>query len=151
MSLEKKINEDLKQAMRDKDQRKLSALRSIKSALLIEKTNKDQTSGEEIPESVEMQLLQKQVKQRKESAETYEEQGRSDLADEERYQASIIEKYLPDQMDEEQLKNEVKAIIDELGATSMQDMGKVMGTATKRLAGKADNKKISEIVKTLLS
>lgn len=151
MSLEKKINEDLKQAMRDKDQRKLSALRSIKSALLIEKTNKDQTSGEEIPESVEMQLLQKQVKQRKESAETYEEQGRSDLADEERYQASIIEKYLPDQMDEEQLKDEVKAIIDELGATSMQDMGKVMETATKRLAGKADNKKISEIVKSLLS
>jgi len=150
MSLEKKINEDLKQAMLSKDQRKLSALRSIKSALLIEKTNKDQTGGE-IPESVEMKLLQKQVKQRKESAETYEQQGRQDLADEERYQASIIEKYLPDQMDDEQLEKEVKAIIEELGATSMQDMGKVMGTATKRLAGKADNKKISEMVKSMLS
>ncbi|MCF8307683.1 MAG: GatB/YqeY domain-containing protein [Bacteroidales bacterium] len=151
MSLEKQINEDLKQAMRDKDQRKLSALRAIKSALLIEKTNKDQTSGEEIPESVEMQLLQKQVKQRKESAEQYEEQGRTDLAEEERFQASIIEKYLPDQMDEQQLENEIKAIIDEVGATSMQDMGKVMGAATKRLAGKAENKKISEIVKSLLA
>ena len=150
MSLEKKINEDLKQAMLSKDQRKLSALRSIKSALLIEKTNKDQTGGE-IPESVELKLLQKQVKQRKESAETYEQQGRQDLADEERYQASIIEKYLPAQMDDEQLEKEVKAIIEELGATSMQDMGKVMGTATKRLAGKADNKKISEMVKSLLS
>lgn len=150
MSLEKKINEDLKQAMLAKDQRKLSALRSIKSALLIEKTNKDQTGGE-IPESVELKLLQKQVKQRKESAETYEQQGRQDLADEERYQASIIEKYLPAQMDDEQLEKEVKAIIEELGANSMQDMGKVMGTATKRLAGKADNKKISEMVKSLLS
>lgn len=150
MSLEKKINEDLKQAMLAKDQRKLSALRSIKSALLIEKTNKDQTEGE-IPESVELQLLQKQVKQRKESAETYEEQGRTDLADEERYQASIIEKYLPKQMDDEQLEKEIKAIIDELGASSMKDMGKVMGTATKRLAGKAENKKISDLVKSLLS
>ena len=151
MSLEKKINEDLKQAMRDKDKRKLSALRAIKSALLIEKTNKDQTSGEEIPESVEMQLLQKQVKQRKESAEQYEEQGRTDLAEEEKFQASIIEKYLPDQMDEQHLENEIKAIIDEVGAASMQDMGKVMGIATKRLAGKAENKKISEIVKSLLA
>lgn len=150
MSLEKKINEDLKQAMLAKDQRKLSALRSIKSALLIEKTNKDQSSGE-IPESVEMQLLQKQVKQRKESAETYLEQGREDLAEEERYQASIIEKYLPDQMDDAQIEKEVKEIIDELGASSMKDMGKVMGTASKRLAGKADNKKISEMVKALLS
>ncbi len=150
MSLEKKINEDLKQAMLAKDQRKLSALRSIKSALLIEKTNKDQSSGE-IPESVEMQLLQKQVKQRKESAETYIEQGRQDLAEEERYQASIIEKYLPDQMDDAQIEKEVKEIIEELGASSMKDMGKVMGTASKRLAGKADNKKISEMVKALLS
>lgn len=150
MSLEKKINEDLKQAMLAKDQRKLSALRSIKSALLIEKTNKDQTEGE-IPESVELQLLQKQVKQRKESAETYEEQGRKDLADEERYQAAIIEKYLPDQMDDEQLEKEIKAIIDEIGASSMKDMGKVMSTATKRLAGKAENKKISEMVKSMLS
>lgn len=150
MSLEKKINEDLKQAMLAKDQRKLSALRSIKSALLIEKTNKDQTEGE-IPESVELQLLQKQVKQRKESAETYEEQGRKDLADEERYQAAIIEKYLPDQMDDEQLEKEIKAIIDELGASSMKDMGKVMATATKRLAGKAENKKISDMVKSMLS
>lgn len=149
MSLEKKINEDIKQAMLAKDQRKLSALRSIKSALLIEKTG-GQHEGE-IPESVEAQLLQKQVKQRKESAETYEQQGRADLAEEERYQAEIIEKYLPEQMSDEQLKKEVESIIEELGASSMKDMGKVMGTATKKLAGKADNKKISEIVKQLLA
>lgn len=150
MELEKRINEDIKKAMLAKDKERLSALRSIKSALLIEKTGKDRNTAE-IPETVEMKLLQKQVKQRMESAETYEQQGREELAKEERFQADIIREYLPQQMDETELRNEIKKIIEETGATSMKDMGPVMGNASKKLAGKADNKKISAIVKELLS
>jgi uncharacterized protein YqeY len=149
MSLAEKINNDLKQAMLAKDKRKLEALRAIKAALLLAKTGKDTSSGE-IPESVEMQLLQRLVKQRKESAEVYQSQNRNDLADEELYQASIIEAYLPEQMSEEELLAKVKEIIGQVGATSMKDMGKVMGVATKQLAGKADNKSISAIVRQLL-
>jgi hypothetical protein len=149
MSLEIIINEDIKKAMLAKDKRKLEALRAIKSALLIEKTGKGH-GDEEIPESVEMKLLQKQVKQRMESAETYEQQGRKDLAEEERYQADIIKAYLPQQLDEAAIKAKVESIIKELGATSMKDMGKVMGVATKELAGKADNSIISKFVKDAL-
>ncbi len=149
MSLAEKINNDLKQAMLAKDKRKLEALRAIKAALLLAKTGKDTSSGE-IPETVEMQLLQRLVKQRKESAEVYQSQNRNDLADEELYQASIIEAYLPEQMSEEELLAKVKEIIGQVGATSMKDMGKVMGVATKQLAGKADNKSISAIVRQLL-
>ncbi len=149
MSLAEKINNDLKQAMLAKDKRKLEALRAIKAALLLAKTGKDTSSGE-IPESVEMQLLQRLVKQRKESAEVYKSQGRDDLADEELYQASIIEAYLPEQMSPEELQAKVKEIIQQVGATSMKDMGRVMGTATGQLAGKADNKSISAIVRQLL-
>ena len=149
MSLAEKINNDLKQAMLAKDKRKLEALRAIKAALLLAKTGKDTSSGE-IPESLEMQLLQRLVKQRKESAEVYQSQNRNDLADEELYQASIIEAYLPEQMSEEELLAKVKEIIGQVGATSMKDMGKVMGVATKQLAGKADNKSISAIVRQLL-
>jgi len=150
MELEKKINEDIKQAMRSKDKERLAALRSIKSALLIEKTGKDRNAAE-IPESVEMKLLQKQVKQRMESAEMYEQQGREELAKEERFQADIIREYLPKQMDEQEIRDEIEKIIKETGASSMKDMGPVMGKASKELAGKADNKKISSIVKELLS
>lgn len=150
MNLEIKINEDLKQAMRDKDKRKLEALRAIKAALLIEKTGKD-VSGGEIPESVELKLLQKQVKQRKEAAAIYREQNRSDLADVEEYQAGIIEKYLPEQMPEEEIEKVIQLAIIETGATTMKDMGRVMGMVTKQLAGKADNKIISGIVKRKLS
>lgn len=150
MELEKRINEDIKQAMLKKDKERLSALRSIKSALLLEKTGKDRNTAE-IPDSVEMQLLQKQVKQRMESAETYEQQGRKDLADEEKFQADIIREYLPKPLSQEELEAEVKKIIEETGASSMKDMGPVMGKASKALAGKADNKKISAIVKQLLS
>ncbi len=149
MTLAEKINDDLKKTMLAKDRRKLEALRAIKSALLLAKTGKDVSSGE-IPEDVELQLLQKLVKQRRESAEVYKEQNRDDLADEELYQAGIIEKYLPAQMDDDTVRQKVKAIIDEEGATSMKDMGRVMGRATRELAGKADNKRISTIVREAL-
>ncbi|PLX14531.1 MAG: glutamyl-tRNA amidotransferase [Marinilabiliales bacterium] len=150
MSLEVQINNDLKQAMLAKDKVKLAALRAIKSALLLEKTGAD-TSGTEIPETVEISLLQKQVKQRKDAAAIYRESGRIELAEEEEFQAAIIEKYLPEQMSREEVEEFVKKIVADTGASSMKDMGKVMGMASKQLAGKADNKTISNIVKELLS
>ncbi len=150
MSLEIIINNDIKQAMLAKDKVKLAALRSIKAALLMEKTGAD-TSGTEIPETVEIKLLQKQVKQRKEAATIYRENGRVELAEEEEFQAAIIEKYLPEQMSMEDVENIVKKIVEETGASSIKDMGRVMGMASKQLAGKADNKTISGIVKSLLS
>ena len=150
MELEKIINNDLKEAMLAKDRRKLEAIRAIKAALLLEKTGGD-VSTSEIPEAVELKMLQKLVKQRKESAQIYKEQGRPELAEEEEYQASIIEQYLPKQMSEEEIKAAVEKIVAELGASTMKDMGRVMGTASKQLAGKADNKIISQIVRSLLS
>lgn len=149
MELEKLINEDIKHAMISKDKDKLEALRSIKAALLLEKTGKDVSSGI-IPESVELKMLQRLVKQRRESAEIYKTQGRPDLAEPELFQASIIEKYLPEQLTEEEIISIVKKAITESGATGPKDMGKVMGIASKMVAGKADNKVISEIVKKLL-
>ncbi len=149
MELEKLINNDLKDAMRAKDKRKLEALRAIKAALLLEKTGKDVADGE-IPETIEIKLLQKLVKQRKESAIIYREQNRVDMAEEEEYQASIIEKYLPEQMSEEEITAVVKKIVEDTGASGMKDMGRVMGMASKQLAGKADNKLVSTIVKGLL-
>ncbi|MCF8367085.1 MAG: GatB/YqeY domain-containing protein [Bacteroidales bacterium] len=149
MSLAEKINEDIKNAMLARDKRKLEALRAIKAGLLLAKTGKDMTSGE-IPETVEMQLLQKLVKQRRESALIYQEQSRVDLAEEELFQASIIEVYLPAQMDDVELKIILKQIIEETGAQSIKEMGKVMALASKKLAGKADNKKISAIIKEIL-
>ncbi len=149
MELEKLINNDLKEAMKAKDKKKLEALRAIKAALLLEKTGKDVADGE-IPESVELKLLQKLVKQRKESALLYREQNRPELAEEEEYQVAIITKYLPEQMSEEEVKTLVEKIVAQTGASTMKDMGKVMGMATKQLAGKADNKVISNIVKSLL-
>ena len=149
MGLEILINNDIKSAMISKDKKKLAALRAIKSALLIEKTGKD-SSGGEIPETVELQLLQKLVKQRRESADIYVQQNRSDLAEVEQYEADIIQAYLPQQMDEKTLKAEIEKMIAETGASSMKDMGKVMGMASKKFAGKADNKAISDLVKALL-
>ncbi len=150
MELEKLINEDIKQAMISKDKEKLEALRSIKAALLLEKTGKDVTSGI-IPESVELKMLQRLVKQRRESAEVYEAQGRPDLAEPELFQASIIEKYLPQQMTEDDVMAIVKQVIADTGATGIKDMGKVMGIASKLVAGKADNKMISEMIKKVLN
>jgi len=148
MSLEQQINDDIKSAMLSKDRDKLEALRAIKAALLLEKT-KDGTTGE-IPETVELKLLQKLVKQRKESAEIYKTQNRQDLAEAELFQAGIIEKYLPKALSEEEVSAKVKEIIAQTGATSIKDMGKVMGLASKELAGQADNRLVSEIVKRLL-
>lgn len=150
MSLEIIINNDIKAAMLAKDKRKLNALRAIKAGLLLEKTGKDASSGE-IPESVELKLLQKLVKQRKESAQLYHEQNRADLEEEELFQADIISTYLPQQMSEEEVKEVVRSIIAETGAVSIKDMGRVMGLASKQLAGKADNKMISLQVKQLLA
>ena len=149
MGLAEKINDDIKQAMLAKDKRKLEALRAVKAALLLIKTVKD-TSSDEIPETIEMQMLQKLVKQRKETAVIYQEQNRPELAEEELFQAAIIEKYLPEQMGADELKKIVQDIIAQTGATSIKDMGKVMGLASKKLSGKADNKTISEIVKHVL-
>ncbi len=149
MELEKLINDDIKQAMLAKDKAKLEALRAIKAALLLEKTGKDVSSGE-IPAEVELKMLQKLVKQRRESAEVYIAQNRPDLAEPEIFQASIIEKYLPEQMSEDELRGIVQQIITKTGAQSIKDMGKVMGTATKELAGKADNKAVADIIKQIL-
>jgi len=149
MSLEQTINSDIKTAMLAKDKKKLEALRAIKSAILLAKTDKG--SSGDIDEDVEMKILQKLVKQRKDSAELYKTQGRNDLYEEEKFQLSVIEKYLPDQMSEDDVKKHVSGIISETGASSMKDMGKVMGMASKKLAGKADNKLIAAIVKELLS
>jgi len=150
MELEKLINNDLKQAMLARDKEKLDALRAIKAALLLEKTGKDVTSLE-IPDEVEVQILAKLIKQRKAAIEIYTTQNRQDLADVELFQISIIEKYLPLQISEEELRNVIKDVIVSVGATSVKDMGKVMAAATKSLAGKAENKMISNIIKELLS
>jgi uncharacterized protein YqeY len=149
MELEKLINDDIKQAMLSKDKEKLEALRAIKAALLLEKTGKDVSSGE-IPDEVELKLLQKLVKQRRESAGIYNTQNRPDLAEVELFQASIIERYLPAQLGEDELNSIIQDIITKTGATSIKDMGKVMGTASKELAGKADNKTVADIIKRIL-
>ncbi len=150
MSLEIIINSDIKQAMLNRDKKKLEALRAIKASLLIAKTGKDVSAGE-ISEEVEISILKRLVKQRKESAEIYNEKGREEMAEEELYQARIIEEYLPEQMSDDQVEAIVKAAILQLGATSMKDMGRVMAVVTKELAGKADNKLVSGIIKNILS
>lgn len=146
MALEEKINADIKTAMLARDAAKLDALRAVKSAIIILKT-----SPEGYTDDSELKSLQKMVKQRKETADIYKTQNRTDLADIELFQAGIIESYLPKQMTEEEIKNEVAKIISSVGATSAADMGKVMGMASKQLAGKAEGKVISIIVKELLS
>lgn len=146
MALEEKINADIKAAMLAKDQKKLEALRAVKSAILLLKT-----SSTGLNEESEIKELMKMVKQRKESAEIYKTQNRADLAEAELFQAGIIEEYLPKQMSEDEVRLEVAKIITQTGASSPADMGKVMGVATKQLAGKAEGKTISAIVKELLS
>jgi uncharacterized protein YqeY len=149
MSLEKSINDDIKTAMLAKDKRKLEALRAVKAAILLAKTDKG--GAGEIEEDIEMKILQKLVKQRKESAEIYKQQGRTDLAEDEIFQLAIIEKFLPAQMSVEEVMKIISGIISESGATSIKDMGRVMGITVKQLAGKADNKLISSIIKELLN
>lgn len=150
MSLEIQINNDIKQAMLAKQKDVLESLRAIKSAILLLKTGKDLVDGV-VPESVEISTLQKLIKQRREAAEIYTEQNRQDLADAELFQASIIERYLPKQLNSEEIETIVKSIIAKVDAKSPKDMGKVMGLASKEFAGKADNKVVSEIVKRLLA
>lgn len=146
MTLEEKINADIKSAMLAKEAAKLEALRAVKSAILLLKTSPEGCTPE-----TELKTLQKMVKQRKETADIYKTQNRADLADVELQQANVIEAYLPKQMDESAVKEEISKIIASVGASSPADMGKVMGVATKQLAGKADGKVISGIVKELLS
>lgn len=149
MSLQDQINNDIKEAMKAKDTVKLTALRAVKSQLLLAATEKG--ADGETSEEAGMKMLQKLVKQRKDSAALYVEQGRQDLADPELAEAAIIEKYLPEQMSEEELKPILQGIIDQVGASGPQDMGKVMGMASKQLTGKADGKTISTVVRGLLS
>jgi uncharacterized protein YqeY len=148
MSLETKINTDLKEAMKAKDQVRLRGIRAIKSAILLLKTD---GSGKEIDEAAEIKMLQKLIKQRKDSLEIYEKQGREDLAVKEREEIEVITKYLPEQLSAEELEVKLKEIIAETGASSMKDMGKIMGIANQKFAGKADGKTISGIVRKLLS
>ena len=150
MNLEKLINDDIKAAMLAKDKRTLEALRAVKAAILLAKTDKG-TSVEGMEEGVELKILQKLVKQRRDSADIFRQQARADLAEDELFQLSVIEKYLPAQMREEEITKVISAVIAQSGATSIKDMGKVMGMASKQLAGKADNKIISELVKKLLN
>lgn len=149
MSLETKVMDELKNAMRAKDEAALRTLRAIKAAIIIEKTAEGATG--EITEAAETKMLQKLAKQRRDSLDIFAKQGREDLAAKEREELAIIEKFLPQQMTAEELQAEVKAIITQVGATSPADMGKVMGVASKQLAGKADGKAISETVKQLLA
>ena len=149
MSLQEKVMTEIKAAMRAKDANKLEALRAVKSAILLSQTDAGGKDG--LSEDEELKLLQKLVKQRKESAAIYKEQGRDDLARPELEQAVVIENFLPEQMSEEEIEKEVERIIEQTGASGMQDMGKVMGAASKELAGKADGKTISMIVKKKLA
>jgi uncharacterized protein YqeY len=146
MTLEEQINADIKTAMLARDQGKLEALRAIKSAILLLKTSPEGLSPE-----TEAKAMQKMVKQRKETAEIYKTQGRMDLAEVETFQAAVIEAYLPKQMSEDELRKELTAIIASSGASGPADMGKVMGLANKQLAGKAEGKMISTLVKEILS
>lgn len=148
MTLEEKINQDIKAAMLAKDKVRLEALRAVKSAILLAKTEKG--GGDALTPETELKLLQKQVKQRKESAEIYTQQNRPELAEKELVEATAIEAYLPKMLSDEELTTELKKIIEQVGAKSPSDMGKVMGVASKSLAGKADGKAISEKVKLLL-
>ena len=149
MTLEQKIMEELKTAMKAKDEAALRTLRAIKAAIIIEKTAEG--AHGDINEATEVKMLQKLAKQRRDSLDIFVKQNREDLAGKEREELAIIEKFLPAQMSQEELHAAVKAIIEQVGATSPADMGKVMGVASKQLAGKTDGKAISEAVKQLLA
>ena len=148
MSLELTINEAIKNAMREKDKIALDSLRAVKSQILLLKT---EAKGADVSAEQEIAILQRMIKQRKDSYEQFSAQNRADLAEVELAQMKVIEKYLPAQLSEEELQTAIGKIIAEVGAESMKDIGKVMGVATKSLAGKSDGKAISEMVKKLLS
>jgi len=148
MGLEQNVMAEMKDAMKAKNEAALRGLRAIKAAIIIAKTSEG--AGGELKEEDETKLLQKLVKQRRDSLEIFTKQNRADLAQKEQEEIGIIEKFLPKQMTEEELKSQLSEIISRVGATSPSDMGKVMGAATKQLAGKADGKAISAAVKELL-
>ena len=139
----------MKESMKSKDQTSLRALRAIKSAIIFHKTQKG--SSDEITNEDELKILQKLVKQRKDSADIYQTQGRIDLAQPELDEIKVIEQFLPEAMSEDEIESEVKKVIDQTGAEGMKDMGKVMGIVTKKLMGKADGKTISTIVRNNLN
>jgi uncharacterized protein YqeY len=148
MKLSDTITSDLKDAMKAKDKVALEALRAVKTAFTLARTSKG--SGAVLSDEEELKIIQKLVKQRNDSAAIFKEQGRNDLLEKEIAEAAVLEKYLPAKLSDEELTVTIKSIIERLGASSMQDMGKVMGAATKELAGKADGKEISQKVKALL-
>lgn len=148
MSLEHNITEAIKTAMREQDKVALDSLRAVKAQILLLKT---EAKGAEVSEEQEIAILQRMIKQRKDSFEQFSAQGRTDLADVETAQMKVIEQFLPKQLSAEELETEIRSIIAETGAESMKDLGKVMGMASKTLAGKSDGKSISETVKKLLS
>ncbi|MBK7852490.1 MAG: GatB/YqeY domain-containing protein [Bacteroidetes bacterium] len=147
MTLEERINSELKTAMLAKDEASVRGLRAIKQGILMAKTSGATSMSAED----EIKMIQKLVKQRKESVEIYQQQNRPDLAKPELEEIAVIERFLPKQMDESEIRSELKRIISEVGASSPQEMGKVMGAASKFFAGKADNKIVSQLVKELLS
>lgn len=146
MQLEEKIMAEIKTAMLNKDSKRLEALRAIKNVIILVKTSPEGFTEENV-----IKTLQKEVKKRKDTAEIYQQQNRSDLAEVELYQAAVMEEFLPKQLSDDELKSVLQKIIQEVNASSPADMGKVMGKATKELAGKADNSRISALVKQLLS
>lgn len=148
MSLENTINTEIKQAMLSKNESRLTALRAIKSALLLANTEKGKG---EMNEQEEAKILQKLIKQRKDSATIYKEQNRNDLLEKEEAEIQVIEEFLPEQLSEEEVRAEITKVIEQTGASSMKDMGKVMGLANKNMAGKAEGKLISTIVREMLS
>ncbi len=148
MSLEHTIMENLKSAMKAKDEPSVRAIRAIKAAIQVRKTD---GSGKAIEPEEEIKLIQKLIKQRKESLDIYEKQSRQDLAKIEREEIEVLSKYLPAQLTEDEIRKIVKDIIEELGASSMKDMGKVMGVASNRLAGQADGKTLASVVKGFLA
>jgi len=148
MSLEIQINNDIKEAMKAKDRVRLEALRGVKKEVIEAKTSKG--ASDEISDADVMKIVQKMVKQRKDSAELFKSQGREDLSEKELEEIEAIKGYLPVQLTKAELEPLVKAMIEKTGATSMKEMGKVMGLASKELAGKADGKDISAVVKQLL-
>ena len=150
MSMYSTISDGIKNAMRNKDRERLAALRDVKSKLMLEAT-KTGADGDDIPDATVLAILTKLFKQRSETADLYAEQGRADLETEERAQAAVIAEFLPQPLTEEEIKAEVAAIIAETGAASMADMGKVMGIASSRMAGKADGKVIAGIVRAALN
>jgi uncharacterized protein YqeY len=148
MSLETQVMQDLKEAMKSKDQAALRTVRAIKAAILLFKTD---GSGKELDAESEIKIIQKLLKQRQDSLDIYEKQGREDLAVTEREEIEVLMRYLPKQLSESELESAIKEMIQETGATSIKEMGKVIGLANQKLAGQAEGKAIAAMVKSLLS